>query len=440
MPFPRFVPHALLLISIAPVVAHAQAAPTASAPSPYEGFSLPNIGGSLRFSLTASETVVTGYNGSPGTGTTTYTDFSGNLAYLSRSETHPFSAVYSGGYLIGNSQVPSYPFQTLSLSQVARTRDWTFTVSDQVNYLPQTPATGLSGVPGAGDINVPPVQVGPNTGLGILTQYATRVSNIVSGTATRQLTGSTSVSGTGAYFIQRYTGSSANGINNDLTSGSISVDHRLNALSSVGGSYSYAHSSFSYLPGLLALAGSGSSSYDTQTAQGTYFRQFSRKLSITAGAGPQWITPGDGRVVRSSSINFSANAAVTYTAQNYSSGISYIRSVNNGDGVVVGTRNDVVAATASRAFARIYQVSGLVGFNRSTQLANTLLPSFNSSAVIAGGQVSVQIARPVSAFASYTLQRQLFTGFSPALNDFNGLSQYVTVGVTYSPHAFLTRK
>ncbi len=440
MPFFRFVPHALLLISTAPLVAHAQAAPSATAPSPYEGFALPNIGGSLRFSVTASETVVTGYNGSPGTGTTSYTDFSGNLAYLSRSETHPFSAVYTGGYLIGNSQIPSYPFQTLALTQVAKTRNWNFVVGDSVTYLPQTPATGLSGVPGAGDLNVPPVQVGPTTGLGILTLYSTRVSNIVSGTATRQLTGSTFVSGTGAYFIQRYTGNSANGINNDLESGTFGLNHRINALSNVGGSYSYSHSSFSYQPGISTLIGTGSSTYDTQTVQGTYSRQLSRKIGVTAGAGPQWITPGDGRVISSSSINFAASAAVNYQAQNYSAGVSYVRSVNNGDGVVVGTRNDTVALTVSRAFARIYQVSGLVGYNRSTQLANTLLPNFNSSGVVAGGQFSVQIARPVSAFASYTLQRQLFSGVSPALNDFNGLSQYVTFGVTYSPHAFLTRK
>ena len=441
MPFSRFAFHAVLLLCVAPAAVHAQAVPTATSSSPYEGFSLPSIGGSLRYSLTASETVVSGYNGAPGTGANAYTNISGNLAYLSRSETSPFSAVYSGGYLFGNSQIPSYPFQSLSLSQGAKAGKWTFLIADTVNYLPQTPATGLSGVPGAGDLNLQPIQVGPSTGLGILTLYSTRVSNSLSGTASRQITGSTSVSGTGTYGIQRYTGDSANnGINNDLESGAANVNHRLDARSTVGGGYTFTHSSFSYLPGAIGFASSGQSSFNTQTIQVNYSRALSKQLELSVGVGPQWVSPGDGRVVNSGSVNVSANAALSYAAQSYSAALSYSRSVNNGDGVVVGTRNDVLALSAQRRFGRIYQGSALVGYNHSSQLANTLLPTFNSNAVVAGGQFSAQIARPISVFASYTLQRQLFDGTSPSFNAFSGLSQFVTFGVTYSPKALLTRK
>lgn len=436
MKFVRSLPQAALLACLCSGLAYCQAVPAATAASPYEGFSLPTIGGSLRYSLTASETFVAGYNGAPGTGSNAYTNLSGSLAYLSRSETHPFSAVYAGGYLIGSSQFPSYPYQTLSLSQVAKTKNWSFVLADSVSYLPQTPATGLSGIPGAGDIPVPPVQVGPQTGLGILTVYASRVTNAISGTASRRLTGSTSIAGTGTYLIQRYTGNTANGINNDEEGGTGSINHRINARSSFGGSYTFSNSSFSF----LQSSGGVASGYQTQSLQGYYTRQLTRRFGLNIGAGPQWLNRGDGQLLSNSSVNVSANSALNYTGETYNTSLSYTRGINNGNGVVVGTRNDLVALAAQRRLGRIYNISGLVGYNRSVQLENSLLPAFNSSGVVAGGQFSAQIRRPLTAFASYSLQRQSFDGTSQALNAFNGLSQYISFGVTYSPKALFTRK
>ena len=432
----RFARYVALLASFGAGAAYSQALPAATAATPYEGFSFPAIGGSLRYSLTASETAVRGYNGTPGTGTAAYTSFSGSLAYLSRSETHPFSAIYAGGYLIGGTQFPSSPYQTLSLSQVAKTKHWDFVIADSIAYLPQTPATGLSGIPGAGDIPVPPVQVGPQTGLGILTEYSSRVTNSVSATASRRITGSTSISGTGSYLVERYTGSSTNGIGNDEEIATGGLNQRLNARSSVGVSYSFSNSSFSSPQSIIGL-GSG---YKTQSLQGYYTRQLTRKLGLSAGAGPQWLQNGDGRLISKASVNLSSNAGLSYTGQSYSAALTYSRGINNGNGVVVGTRSDVIALSAQRRFGRIYSVSGLVGYNRSTQLANSLLPNFDSSGVVAGGQLSAQVRRSLTAFASYTVQRQSFAGTSQALNAFNGLSQYISVGLTYSPKALFTRK
>src|ERR1700760_1051342 len=101
--FTGFTATAALLLSAAWAPSlFAQATAAATAPAPYSGFSLPDVAGTLRYSLTASESVVLGYNGQANTGASAYTNLSGNIAYLSSSVQHPFSAVYTGGYLGGD--------------------------------------------------------------------------------------------------------------------------------------------------------------------------------------------------------------------------------------------------------------------------------------------------------------------------------------------------
>ncbi len=426
-----------LCVAATGATVYGQANPTATAPDPYSAFALPTVGGSLRYSLSASETVLTGYNGTSGSGASTYTSFSGNVAYLSSSQRHPFSAVYSGGYLIGSSSFPSYPYQSLSLSQELHTRDWDFIIGDSVSYLPQTPIGSLSGIPGAGDLSIPAVQISTAPGLDILTTYATRVSNIVSGSATRRITPSTSLSFTAADSIQRYTGSSTNsqGIDNDQQSAGATLQHRLDERTSIGGGYQFSNSSFeaSYL-------GPGTFGFQTHSAQFFVNRQLTRYLNLAAGAGPQWVVQGSNNpVATGSSVSVGANVSLSYQAKQYTAALNYVRGISNGNGVTVGARQDSLTASISRPFARIYSVGGVVGFNHSAQLSNSLLPAYDSSGVIAGGQFSVQVRQPLSAFASYTVQRQLFDGYTPAGIAFNGLTQYVTFGVTYSPKPFFHR-
>ncbi len=421
-------------------VACGQATPTAVAADPYESFALPNIGGSLRYALTASETVLTGYNGTTGQGASNYTNFSGDLAYLSSSQKHPFSAVYTGGYLVGTSSFPSYFYQSLSLSQQLHTRNWNFIVGDAVSYVPQTPVGDLSGIPGAGDIGVPAVQINTGPALDILTTYATRVSNAVSGTATRRLTAGTSFSLNGGDSIQRYTNTSSGfqGINNDQESAGASVSHRLGERSTVGGGYQFTNSSF---PSALIGTGTGNYGFQTHSAQAQFTRQLTRRTSFSLGAGPQWAVSGSqGGVLTGTSVSVAVNAGLTYDARRFLSSLTYSRGINNGNGVVIGSELDSLAANISRTFARIYNVGGLVAYNHSQQLSNAVLPNYNSSGVIAGGQLSARIRQPLSVFTSYTIQRQLFNGFSPTGIAFNGLTQYVSFGITYSPKPLFTRK
>lgn len=433
----KLLPRSLLLALCTTAVCangHAQATPTATAPAPYSPFALPEIGGSLRYALTASETVLTGYNGTTGRGASSYTNLSGELAYLSRSTTHPFSAVYGGGYLIGTSSFPSYFYQSLTLSQGFRTKNWNFQVGDGVTYVPQTPLGSLTGVPGAGDQTIAAVQINSVPTLGILTTYATRVSNTVSGTASRTLTGSTTLSFSGADYLQRYTGSSTGlqGIDNDQQSASSALQHRLSERTTVGAQYQFTNNTFR-----SSLLGPGSYGFQTHSAQALFTRQLSPNTSVTASVGPQWVVSGsNGGVTSGSSVSVAAGASLAYTPRRYAAALSYSRSVNNGNGVVVGSRLDSVVGNVVYPFHRIYNVGGLVGYNHSESLGNSTLLSYNNNGVVAGGQFGVQIASPLSAFAGYTVQQQNFNGTALSGIAFNGLTQYVTFGVTYSPKPF----
>jgi hypothetical protein len=170
--------------------AFGQALPAAEASPISTGFELPRTAGTLQYSVGVNENLSTGYYAQSGWDSAT--GVNGNLAFISSSKIYPFSMVFSGGRSWSTSGQPSTLFLNLGLSQVITTRHWNFVLSDSVSYLPQTPSTGLSGIPGVGDLGVPPLQIG-DAGQGVLTQYATRVGNNSSLSATSSLTGKTSI-------------------------------------------------------------------------------------------------------------------------------------------------------------------------------------------------------------------------------------------------------
>src|SRR5579875_486655 len=133
--------------------ARAQSLPAdTGATPPGVGFSLPHIGGSLSYALNGSELISNGFFNNSGVSYST--NISGDVAYVSKSQFHPFSAVYDGGILIADSGQPTTFYQSLSFSQVLSTKNWNIVLADSVSYLPESPVAGLSGIPGVGDVGV----------------------------------------------------------------------------------------------------------------------------------------------------------------------------------------------------------------------------------------------------------------------------------------------
>ena len=412
----------ILLLAIGSL-AEAQAPPMATPPS--FGFSLPSVEGTLTYSLSASESYLTGYQNG---GTDTTTSLSGSLGYLSSSPDKPFSLVYSGGYLY--STVPGYPgsstFQNLAASQVVTTKNWNFVVDDAVSYLPEAPTTGLSGIPGVGDIGVVPVQIGDEPTQSILTNYATRVGNGLNGGATRKINASWAVNGSASWQILHFFGDE--GINSSSETGSVGPTYRIDARSSASANVTYSYINDSFL--------GNSYPFETEGISLQYQRQVSRFFSFAVTAGPQrTFGSGTTSALIPSSITAVGNASVTYARRRTNVSISYARATNSGSGVVFGALTDSIVGSVRQQFSRNWQGALTASYSQSTTLGNIAGANESFRGTYGGGQVSRRLGRLFSGYFSYTAVTQNDNYPGATHTAFNGLTQILAVGVTYSPGA-----
>jgi hypothetical protein len=402
--------------------AEAQAPPLSTPPT--FGFSLPSVEGTLTYSLSASEAFLTGYGG----GVDYTTALSGSLGYLSSSPSKPFSLVYSGGYLY--SAVPGYPsnstFQNLAASQVVTTKNWNFVIDDAVSYLPESPTTGLSGIPGVGDIGVEPVQIGDQPTQSILTNYATRVGNGLNGGITRTVNRNLSINGSASWQILHFMNNE--GIDSSMASGSIGPTYRINARSSASADIVYSYTNNSY-------AGQ-SYPFETEGITFQYQRQLTRFFSMNVAAGPQrTFGSGSTSTLLPSQITPVASASLTYGRRTTSASISFSRATNAGSGVVYGALTNSIGGTVRQQFSRNWQGALTASYSQSTSLADIAGVNEDYHSTYGGGQVSRRLGRSFSGYFSYTAENQSQSNVVASQPAFNGLSQTFSVGITYSPGA-----
>jgi len=413
-----------LLIS-AGRAASGQALPAAEAAPISTGFSVPHVAGSLQYGISASESLYWGYYQPQGAESST--NLTGDLAFISNSKRDPFSMVFAGGRSWSTSGQPSYGFVNLGLSQVVDVGRWSLVGSDSISYLPGTATTGLSGVAGVGDLGVTPVQVGADTGQGVLTNYSTRVNNTSSGSIQRALTGRTSLNGFASYGILRFVGSGVDaGLESNSVSGGGGLSHQFDARNSLGGNFAY--SSYTFVGATYGVA---APSFTSQTASGFYTHQFTRKIGISLSAGPQWTNVESTTSLRSVSVYVDASA--TYAGRFSHASIAYVRGTNNGFGVAGGSLSNSVTFTTSKTFAVVWNCSVYTAYSRTSGLATTGVNPASFDTFVGGGQVSRAIMRNLSGYASYTLEHQSNSNTAAAVDAFSGLSQVVGFGLTYSP-------
>ena len=290
-----------------------------------------------------------------------------------------------------------------------------------MSYLPTAPTSGLSGIPGIGDLGITSVQVGPTTGQSILTSYAPRVNNNASATVQRNLTGSTTVEGSGSLLIQRFIESqNANGIDNNQATGIGGITHRIDARNTISANYTY--SRFSYP--------SASFSFISQSANLEYIRHVSRRILVDVTAGPQRTTASAGVTP---SLNLALEANATYTGEASTLGLIFSRGTNAGSGVVQGAQINNLSANVTRKFGREWNTAALIGYTHTTSLPGLSAQALSTDIVLASLQANRKIGNYLSAFVSYSLQNQSAQGLATAVNVQNGISHIVGVGLTYSP-------
>lgn len=420
----------------------AQAVP-ASSMSPSVGPSLPSIDGVFNYALNGSELFETGESGS---GVGTSTAISGDAAYSSGNVARPFSMVYAGGLLLGNQYGNSVTtFQDFAISQGLVKGLWSFGISDSVSYLPQSPTTGLSGIPGVGDLGSQPVQ-GPSSGPagGLLTNNSTNISNSLSGNVERRLSTLTSISGTGSWSILRFPdnngsgGTQNSGLDNTQYSGEVGLNHRLDSRDTITGGVVY--STFSYGSGVNLTV-------QTRGLNVAFQRVLSRKLSLSASAGPQWITSSNSALIPSN-LTVATNISLLYAGRSMNGSISYIRGANGGSGVQPGALSDNVSASIGRSYGRDWVASATANYTHTAALlqASALVgaPGLGSSLAYGGGsgdtifggaQLTRRLTQSLSAFGSYNLQHQSTSGSLILQNAFSGFIQTFALGVSFSPRS-----
>jgi hypothetical protein len=429
----------VLLLSMGASIAQGQALPTAeSSMASTLGPNLPNLDGVFHYSLSASEVIQFGYYGSGQT--TNATDLSGNAAYTSPNTTRPFSMLFAGGVILADQAGGgTNSFWNIAASQGYVTRHWIFNISDSFSYLPQSPTTGLSGIPGVGDVGAVPTQ-GPGAGPigGIITTSGDRIGNAVSGSVERTLTRNTSISGSGSWGVLHYLGSDAEaGLDTSQVSGTVSLNRRIDARSSIGVAAVY--STYSY-----SGVGSGLNTPDIETRGINVFYQrvLSRTLSVNASVGPQWVSSSNNTLVPDST-DVAVNAGIEYSYQNVHAGVSYSRGVNNGSGVLPGSLTDSFAASAGRNYGRNWVVGLTMAYSHSaglTQFLNgTSLVTTNATydTVYGGAQVTRRISPHFSAYASYTAASQSSNNLVEPVtpNVLDSTFQTFGFGITFTPRS-----
>lgn len=417
---------ALLVCGVA--VAHAQVdmpAPDSNTmPTSSFGFNLPTHLGTLSYSLSAAEMMETGSAYGSGSFYAS-TALSGNLAYMSKSERNPFSMIYSGGLLFttlpGNSSTQT--FQNLAFSQVVQLRSWTFVGSDALSYLPGSPTTGISGVAGVGDVGVFPVQTGIGPSQDILSNYSTRISNGLSGSATWQATGSLDFQGSASWSVMHYTGGGTPGINNDGFNATVGPNYRIDARNSVGADAFYSKQTY---PSYYAYT------IETEGATINYTRSWTRRINTTISFGPAK-SSGTTYTTIPSQWNLAGSATMSYATRTTGLYAGYSRSVNSGSGVIFGAITDSVSGGMNRPINNDWNLGLQIGYSHNVGLApvSGVIPIYD--ATFGGAQIGRRLTETLSCFASYTAISQSSNQAASQFDAFNGLNNVFSFGITFAP-------
>jgi hypothetical protein len=427
------------LLLILPSIAEGQALPTAVTPISSIGGSpiVPNLDGVLHYALSGSEIVQFGYFGAGQV--TASTGLSADVAYTAKSTARPFSLLFAAGLLLPNQTGQgTSTFLNVAASQGYTTRHWVFNVSDSFSFLPQSPTTGLSGIPGVGDLGSIPVQ-GPVDGPagGILTVAGNRYQNTLSGSLERQISHATSISGSGSWSVLHFFDTNLSQQDSTQVLGEAGINQRFNARSS--GSISAVYSIFTY-SGQVIVNGFVQPDIETRALNASYQRTMTKSLSVGFSAGPLWINSSNDLVIPPT-LNLGASANLGYSRGLTTASVSYTRGVNAGSGVVTGALSDTVDASVGRTYGHKYVASLAVGYSHSSGLSqlptgSSFIPVHQTYDTFFG---SAQLRRGfgphLSGYASYTVQNQSNNLPVGAPNALSGTSQTLGIGITFSPRS-----
>jgi len=312
---------------------------------------------------------------------------SGSVAYANADKKMPFTMEYAGGYTwnLAGPDYQSGQFHRMDLTQGFVYRRWKINLGDDVEYLPQSPTTGFSGIPGIGEIIGVP-NPNPSTSQTILTVNTHVLNNNAQGSLEHTLNYATTLSVAGNSSVLHYP--DGNGIDTRSTTADGTLLRRLTGRTSILGDYKF--NQYTYSGTTLSI--------QTQTGLAGLRHLFTRDLSLDLQGGPQWISSTNSSVVPAN-LTYAANASMTYAKKRTSLGGSYVHGSNGGSGYLLGGIVDDAGGNFQHRFGEFVILGLTGGYNRTAALNNS------APMTITGGYGAVQgtwLLGRLIVFANYT--------------------------------------
>ena len=349
---------------------------------------------------------------------------SGTLGYTNRSRSKPFTMTYAGGYtwdLTGTSYM-SGQFHRIFLDQAIGSRKWKFDIQDSLAYLPQSPTTGFSGIPGIGEIIGLPNPT-PSTSQAILLTLNTHVlNNLAAASLGRALDFRTTATFGGSSDYLYYPDN--DGINMRNTTAYGALTRLISRRTSFEGRYEF--SQFEYPESILQMR--------TQTAFVGLQHRVTRNLTVTMRAGPQWIDSTVATLVPSDTT-YAVDASMMYRKRLTRISANYIHSTSGGSGFLYGGTIDGASGNLLLPLTPDFTLGFTGGYDRTT--------AFNvgngvTNSAYGGTQATWQISPNFFVFGNFTGTGQSTTLPLPS-NVLNLTYQTISFGFGLSPRGSRVR-
>lgn len=437
------------IIAITILLGAAFAAKAQVAPEATSGAQIP-LSGNLSFAARYSQSIQSFPGGVNGQNAMVTGDFS----YTSANERTPFTVTIGAGdsWVLSGTSYNNGPFENLAISQGLAGARWSIHVGDAVNYLTGAPVEGFAGVPGSGEPIIVPT---PPTDDTIQTLNATVINNAANVGYTYKVSAFSTVDASFGYNLVRYP--NTNGIESDGLSANLSWAQRLNARSTVTGSYAFSH--FNYIDADL--------SFDVNTPTFQWQYTLNQKISWKISGGPQFLNPSGSNASESgqtgsgdtgtipeeqSSIGASIAASISYDTRFGGASLTYNRGIDSGGGYLYGGKSENIVGTFQHQFGHRVEsqlsVAFSGGYRYTSSVFNPTEASGSDSSLLEGisgnidseygaVQATRALGRNFSANASFTATNQGY----PAQNSsnpatgyaLNGIWQVFSFGIGYTP-------
>jgi hypothetical protein len=340
-------------------------------------------------------------------GWTTWSSLLGGVDIHHISGVSDMLVSYTGGGMFSNSGVAENGIiQQLGFTDKFTFRRSTFSVFEQLNYLPES-SFGFAGLTGSAlpGIGTPGLGTGFTPGQSILTP---RGQNLASSTAIEydnKLTPRASLTFVGGYSLLHY-------FENDLAdyggfNFQAGYNYQLTRQDTIAVSYLFNGIRYGNL----------NQSINANTIQGSYGRRVTGRLAFQIAAGPQIVsstspitsTTSSGSSGTSSvtALYWSLNSSVHYQLRRAALSANYSHGVTGGSGVLAGAETDIVSGAVSEQVTRTFNLQWNAGYSRNKGFAlGTNASSQTFGYWFTGVNVTHPFGRSLDVFMNYQLQYQ----------------------------------